>query len=144
MFNQVFTSLLLRREKVSDDNNIASGNLLIPTHTKGLKEILRILNTVPGEKCAVYKLDLPTMVLYAMLLESDTYREGFVRMENEDLMQVLTMIYEEIKSVCPHQCLGSEDEFTFLNSCLITDFVKEADYEKYFFPKAPLNTDSEQ
>ncbi len=134
MFNHAFNSVLLRMERESDDNTIADGNLLIPIHTKGIIEIHRLLDLTEGEKSVAYKLDLPTMILYAMLLESSSFREGFIKMENEDIMTVLRIIHEEITSVCQHQVIGSEYEFVFLNSCLIPEFIMQADYYKYFFP----------
>lgn len=140
LFYQLFTSVLMKREQANTDNNLEDGNLLIPAHTKGLNEIYRIFDLIPGERYIGYKVDLPTMILYSMLLESESYREGLIRMENADVMDVLSMIYEEVKSVCPNQTLDSNYNFTFQNSCMISDFIIEANSERYRFQKETITS----
>lgn len=62
------------------------------------------------------KLDLPTVITYAMLMESPYYRDKINAADDEILRLCLEVIHQEVSSVCSFQLMFSEEDFVDLNT----------------------------
>lgn len=124
--NGLFMTIMYR-SLAMEQTGITSGNLLLPFVRKGLDEVHRIFDQVNQDNDIKYKLDLPTMVFYTMLLESESYRNGFARMNNADIETALEIIHSEITKICPYQILISESDFTYFNIMISQSFLIKAD-----------------
>jgi hypothetical protein len=127
-FNSAFLITLMHRALVFEQTGNTTGNLLLPIHTKGVDEVHRLFDLVNQNNDIKYKLDLPTMILYSMLLESASYREGFAGMINGDIQIALGIIHQEIKEICPYQVLIGEDDFIYFNSMVSQSFLIKVDW----------------
>lgn len=127
VFNNGLFMTIMYRALSMEQAGTTAGNLLIPIHIKGLDEVHRVFDVVNQDNNVKYKLDLPTMVFYTMLLESVSYRKGFAAMANEDIQTALQIIHQEINKICPYQVLISEDDFAYFNAMVSQSFLIKVD-----------------
>lgn len=74
-----------------------------------------------------FKIDLPTMTVFTMLLESDKLRRGFAALSQTELLYPIGIIYEEIQKICPYQCIVGRLAFDFEITFQYMDFLTNAD-----------------
>lgn len=127
IFNNGLHLTLAYRAIVLEQAGTTEGNLLLPLHTKGVSEIHRLLDIVEHDLDLPFRLDLPSMVLYTMLLESASYRRGFAEMNAKETLPPIGIIYEEIEKICPYQVRVDRFGFDLENSSLVRRFLLEAD-----------------
>lgn len=99
-------------------------NLLLPVHTKGVDEIHRLFDLATPVRDIIFKLDLPSMTLYSMLLESKSYRDGFTIMDKNYTTSALEIIYEETKRACSHQVLFDKSAYVINNTSTLKKFLQ--------------------
>lgn len=138
-FNNALLNVLTLRAIVYENLGVHDGNLLIPIHLNGLKQIhvffkeveeyIKTRMPIPNyvDKSIELRLDLPTMILYSMVLESDNKRKGFAGAGELFIKRVLKVVHQEVKSICPYQVLFSEEDFIEENYGKILVFIQDAD-----------------
>lgn len=126
-FNNGLYMTIMYRIRVMEQLETTEGNLLLPLNTKGVDEIHRLFDLEEPFEDMPFKLDLPTMTLYAMLLESPLYRRGFAEMNATEVLYPLGIIYEEIYKICPYQSIIKRLAFDLENSFRVTKFIMAAD-----------------
>lgn len=140
-FNNALNQVISIRELAYKKIGVNDQNLLIPASTNGVNAIYRILDPIDEEAksnsdiseedysllISFLRLDLPTMVLYAMLLESNIKRQGFAAADSEFLEEALRTLYSETYKICPYQTMFSEDDFLIANTDKVKLFLSKAD-----------------
>ena len=127
VFNNGLFMTLMYRALAMEQAGTTAGNLLIPIHQRGVDEMHHLFDLVNQDNDVKYKLDLPTMVFYSMLLESASYRKGFAGMSNDDIQTALQIIHQEITKICPYQVLINEDDFAYFNILISQSFLMKVD-----------------
>lgn len=126
-FNNGLFMTIMYRALAIEQAGTTAGNLLMPVHQRGVDELHHYFDLANQDKDVKYKLDLPTMVFYSMLLESASYRQGFAGMSNDDIQTALQVIHQEIAKICPYQVLISEDDFAYFNILVSQSFLMKID-----------------
>lgn len=127
-FNNSLISVLNFRALIFEKVGMAHTNLLFPIYEKGINEIYRIVNLAGSPAYQIdYKTDLPSMTLYAILLESQSYREGFAASPDPYVRDALRVIHQEISKIFPRQVLVDEWEFIDWNMIYYKQFLTKAD-----------------
>lgn len=127
VFNNGLHLTLMYRAIALEKAGTIDGNLLLPLHIKGVSEIHRLLDAAEPDLDLPFRQDLPTMVLYAMLMESPSYRRGFAEMDSREILYPIGIIYEEIGKICPYQVRVIRNGFDLENAFLVRMFLFEAD-----------------
>lgn len=73
----------------------------------------------------IYKCDLPTQILYYMLLESKFKRNGLAGANDKLAREILKDVHKEVKHICPYQTYTIEKEFVEVNLKLYRKFLCE-------------------
>lgn len=80
----------------------------------------------------LFKLDLPTIITYAMLNESADLRKVLRNLDYELVRFCLGIIHQEVLSVCPFQSNFSEEDFIDRNASRILTFLQLASISDKF------------
>ncbi len=138
-FNNSFLTVINFRIVAYESIGIDGGNLLIPIRLNGLNKIHAFFNEmevyikteIPEseyiDKSIGLRIDLPTMILYSMILESNNKRIGFAGAREQFMRMALKIVHQEVKTVCPYQVLFSEDDFIEENYPKIYAFIHDVD-----------------
>ena len=122
-FNKAFFIAIIQRDTLTDITRKQEGSLLHPLYDKGIDEIHRVCDKVGISQEAKYRLDLPTMVLYSMLLESESLRIIFDKADEQFYQFALKGIYQEVRRICPSQIRVEEQEYIKLHTTLLKPFL---------------------
>ncbi len=143
-FTDAFRAVVAMRLMAYASLNVDDGNLLSPPVTeKTFQPIYNFFDEFEERHGGSYafeslgnrnhfKIDLPTMILYTMLLESKNKREGFAFgiMDSSFMNEVLRIIYQETNNVCSYQTFFSESNFIVENNHKLALFLCDVSMRK--------------
>lgn len=130
-FTDAFRAVVAMRLMAYASLGVDDGNLLSPPVTENtFQPIYRFFDDFEEKHGGSYafeslgnrnhfKIDLPTMILYTMLLESNNKREGFFAfgiMDSSFINEVLRIVYQETNNVCSYQTFFPESNFIVENN----------------------------
>lgn len=80
----------------------------------------------------IFKIDLPTMSLYTMLLESNNKRLGFAAADDDFMSEALKIVHQETYSTCSYQTFFTETDFVEENMLKLKLFLFKIDRSLHF------------
>jgi len=122
-FKKAFMLVIMHRILMSEIEGRKEGNLLYPIHIKGVDEIYSSFDKMNIGSETNFKLDLPTMILYSMLLESEYFRITFEKEDTFFHKISLEAIHLEVVKICPKQIKFNLSEFVQKNIPLLIIFL---------------------
>lgn len=130
-FNTTFHRVLINRENDYLKQKLEDGNLLVPTKEKGIAEIHRNFDSLTIGENTLYHMDLPTMILLVLVLESRKRRKFLLGLTQDSLMQCILIVYEETNKVCSYQSIFNKGEFIFNASRLLRLYFENLKRESF-------------
>ncbi|MBC7389076.1 MAG: hypothetical protein H7329_07695 [Opitutaceae bacterium] len=139
IFGVIFKRMIQEKITVKDYTETDEGNYFLhnnldwyPLRNKFLEVFKKIFKAnCPKEYSSNYssnyKYDLPTQILYYMLLESKFKRKGLAGANDELAKEILKDVHQEVKNICPYQTYTLEKEFVEVNLILYRLFLCEFD-----------------
>lgn len=134
-FKQVILFRVLAYEKFSvDDKNLLQPfkeNILQPIYSFFDEIEEQMKNNISAfeytDNRPVFQVDLPTMALYTMLLESNNKRMGFAGADEDFMFEALKVIHQEAKAECAYQSFFTEADFIEENMMKLKLFLFNVD-----------------
>jgi hypothetical protein len=126
-FNKVFNKVLIAREEIYERIGITNDNLWMPVRTKGVDEVHSVISVSMQSGNLDYKCDLPTMILYALILESKVKRKDFAEMSEGETLAQLKVLRDEVNRVCDYQVQMDELTFCRYNYYIIQQVIMDCD-----------------
>ncbi|HRO86101.1 MAG TPA: hypothetical protein PK110_14855 [Niabella sp.] len=134
-FMQVATYRVMAYQQIGVDDQ----NLLSPISETIFQPIYNFFNEIEEQMKAgvplseykdnrpLFKVDLPTMTLYTMLLESNNKRLGFAAADDDFMTEALKVVYQETNAGCSYQTLFTETDFMEENMLKVKLFLFNID-----------------
>lgn len=132
-FNSVFARIIDERIAICERLGINDTNLLINNIEDAFQKLvfivqgIEVLKEDKSRDSNHFLVDLPTMILYTMLLESKTKRDWFALFKPPIMKAALKEIHHQCYSLCSHQTLFSEESFIKDNEQKVKVFLYEID-----------------
>ena len=138
-FNEAFIQVIMfrvaayERFEINDKNLLSpiTNNILNPIYDffaemeKHIKAGLDPIEYV--DNSTKFKMDLPTMILYTMMLESNNKRTGFAAADLDFMNESLKVIHQESNLACPYQSFFTETDFIQENNRKVKLFLFNTD-----------------